>query len=77
MDHLTSSYRASREQLAVAVHQNQALSREGILERLFTFLFSGLIVMHAGKFPLAMAMMIGGGAFMVGSLYAWLTSPLE
>ncbi len=40
-------------------------------------LFSGLIVMHAGKFPLAMAMMIGGGAFMVASLYAWLTSPLE
>jgi S-adenosylmethionine-diacylglycerol 3-amino-3-carboxypropyl transferase len=43
LDHLTSSYRASREQLAVAVHQNQALSREGILERLFTFLFSGLV----------------------------------
>ena len=39
--------------------------------------FSGLIVLHAGKFPLAMATMIGGGAFMVGSLYAWLTSPLE
>jgi len=40
-------------------------------------LFSGLIVMHAGKFPLALAMMLGGGAFMVASLYAWLTSPLE
>ena len=39
--------------------------------------FSGLIVLHAGKFPLAMALMIGGAAFMVGSLYAWLTSPLE
>ncbi len=40
-------------------------------------MFSGMIVLHAGKFPLAMAMMIGGGAFLVGSLYAWLTSPLE
>jgi len=40
-------------------------------------MLSGLIVMHAGKFPLAMATMLGGAAFMVGSLYAWLTSPLE
>ncbi len=40
-------------------------------------LFSGLIVLHLGNFPLAMATMLGGGAFMVGSLYAWLTSPLE
>jgi cytochrome c oxidase subunit 1 len=40
-------------------------------------LFSGLIVLHAGYFALAMATMLGGGAFMVGSLYAWLTSPLE
>ncbi len=40
-------------------------------------MFSGLIVMHVGKFPLAMATMLGGAAFMVGSLYAWLTSPLE
>jgi cytochrome c oxidase subunit 1 len=40
-------------------------------------LFSGLIVLHAGNFPLALATMLGGGAFMVGSLYAWLTSPLE
>jgi heme/copper-type cytochrome/quinol oxidase subunit 1 len=40
-------------------------------------LFSGLIVLHMGNFPLAMATMLGGGAFMVGSLYAWLTSPLE
>ena len=43
MDPLINSYRASREQLAVAVHQNGALSREGALERLFTFLFSGLV----------------------------------
>ena len=43
MDHLNNSYRASRDQLAVAVHQNQALTREGALERLFTFLFSGLV----------------------------------
>ena len=40
-------------------------------------MFSGLIVLHAGNFPLAMATMLGGAAFMVGSLYAWLTSPLE
>ncbi len=43
MENLNTSYRASREQLAVAVHQNQALSREGLLERLFTLLFSGLV----------------------------------
>ena len=43
MDRLTNSYRASREQLAEAVHQNEALSREGMLERLFTILFSGLV----------------------------------
>jgi heme/copper-type cytochrome/quinol oxidase subunit 1 len=40
-------------------------------------MLSGLIVLHAGKFPLAMATILGGAAFMVGSLYAWLTSPLE
>ena len=43
VDPLVSSHRASREQLAVAVHQNEALTREGALERLFTFLFSGLV----------------------------------
>ncbi len=40
-------------------------------------MLSGLIVLHVGNFPLAMGVMLGGGAFMVGSLYAWLTSPLE
>jgi len=43
LDPHVKSYRASREQLAVAVHQNNALSREGALERLFTLLFSGLV----------------------------------
>jgi len=40
-------------------------------------MMSGLIVLHSGHFPLAMTVMLGGSAFMVGSLYAWLTSPLE
>ena len=43
MDPIASHYRASREQLAVAVHHNEALSREGALERLFTYLFSDLV----------------------------------
>ena len=43
MDPIASPYRASREQLAVAIHHNEALSREGALERLFTYLFSGLV----------------------------------
>jgi len=43
VDPISSPYRASREQLAVAVHHNEALSREGVLERLFTYLFSGLV----------------------------------
>ena len=38
-----SSKRASRAQLATAVHRNDALTREGALERLFTWLFSGLV----------------------------------
>jgi S-adenosylmethionine-diacylglycerol 3-amino-3-carboxypropyl transferase len=37
------STRGSRDQLAAAVHQNDALTKEGMLERLFTFLFSGLV----------------------------------
>lgn len=37
------STRQSKRQLAQAVHQNAALSKEGMLERLFTFLFSGLV----------------------------------
>jgi CBS-domain-containing membrane protein len=40
-------------------------------------MMSGLIVLHSGHFALAMTVMLGGTAFMVGSLYAWLTSPLE
>lgn len=43
MDPITSPYRASREQLACAVHHNDALTREGALERMFTYLFSGLV----------------------------------
>jgi heme/copper-type cytochrome/quinol oxidase subunit 1 len=40
-------------------------------------MMSGLIVLHSGHTALALAVMIGSSAFMVGSLYAWLTSPLE
>ncbi len=40
-------------------------------------MFSGLIFIHLDKFAIAMAITIGGAALLVGSLYAWLTSPLE
>ena len=43
MSFFASSKRASRAQLANAVHRNDALTREGALERLFTWLFSGLV----------------------------------
>ena len=40
-------------------------------------MFSGLIFIHTGKMPLALATMIGGALIMVNSLYAWLLTPLE
>ena len=40
-------------------------------------MFSGLLFIHMDKFNVALAIMIGGAAMFVGSLYAWLTSPLE
>ena len=40
-------------------------------------MFSGLLLMHLDKFALAMTITLGGASLMVGSLYAWLTSPLE
>ena len=43
MDSSGIETRASHAQLAAAVHRNSALSSEGALERLFTFLFSGLV----------------------------------
>ncbi len=43
MDPVSNHYSASHEQLAVAVHHHKPLSREGALERLFTYLFSGLV----------------------------------
>ena len=52
MDPIASPYRASREQLAVAVHHNEALSREGLLERLFTYLFSGLVYPQIWEDPI-------------------------
>jgi S-adenosylmethionine-diacylglycerol 3-amino-3-carboxypropyl transferase len=40
---ISDAFRASRHQLAAAVHRNKILTREGMLERLFTLLFSGLV----------------------------------
>ena len=40
-------------------------------------MFAGLLFMHTDKFALAMTTTIGGAALLIGSLYAWLTSPLE
>jgi len=40
-------------------------------------MFSGLIFIHVGIFPLAMAITIGGALLFIGTLYGWLTSPLE
>jgi len=40
-------------------------------------MFSGLIFIHTGKMPLALATMIGGALIMVNALYAWLLTPLE
>ncbi len=52
MNPIASSHRASRAQLAAAVHQNPALSNEGALERLFTFLFSGLVYPQIWEDPI-------------------------
>jgi len=40
---ISDAFRASRNQLAAVVHRNEILTREGMLERLFTLLFSGLV----------------------------------
>jgi hypothetical protein len=40
-------------------------------------MFAGLLFMHLDKFALAVTITIGGASLLVGSLYAWLTSPLE
>ena len=52
------------------------------IKPLFTALFMvlmfvGLIFLHLDKFALAMVVTIGSAAAFVGSLYGWLTSPLE
>ena len=52
------------------------------IKPLFTALFMvlmfvGLIFLHVDKFALAMIVTIGSAAAFVGSLYGWLTSPLE
>ena len=40
-------------------------------------MFGGLLFMHTGQFAVAMTVSIGSAALFVGTLYAWLTSPLE
>ena len=40
-------------------------------------MFSGLLFMHTGHFGVAMTITIGSACLFVGTLYAWLTSPLE
>ena len=40
-------------------------------------MFSGLLFLHEDKKALALAIVIGGAAFLVAMLYWWLLSPLE
>ncbi len=40
-------------------------------------MFAGLLFMHQNKFAVAMTITIGSAMLFVGTLYAWLTSPLE
>jgi len=40
-------------------------------------MFGGLLFTHKGQFALAMTITIGSACLFVGTLYAWLTSPLE
>ena len=40
-------------------------------------MFSGLIFIHLDMFALAMTITLSGATLLTGSLYAWLTSPLE
>ena len=40
-------------------------------------MFSGLLFIHKDMFPVAMAVTLSGAALLVGTLYAWLTAPLE
>jgi S-adenosylmethionine-diacylglycerol 3-amino-3-carboxypropyl transferase len=47
----TGSRRRSRTELAAAVHQNPALSQEGRLERLFTWMFSDLVYAQIWEDP--------------------------
>jgi cytochrome c oxidase subunit 1 len=40
-------------------------------------MFSGLMFIHLDHFAIAMAVSLSGAALLIGSLYAWLFSPLE
>ena len=47
-----ASQRATTTRLAAAVHRNKVLSREGVLERLFTFAFRHLVYPQIWEDPL-------------------------
>ena len=52
------------------------------IKPLFAALFmvtmvAGLVFIHLDMFPVALTVMITSGALFVGSIYGWLTSPLE
>jgi cytochrome c oxidase subunit 1 len=40
-------------------------------------MFSGLLFLRNGMFAVSMTVTLGGAAVLVGTLYSWLTSPLE
>jgi hypothetical protein len=42
-----------------------------------TIMFTGLLFIHKGNMPLALATMIGGALVMTMALYAWVLTPLE
>ena len=52
MSHVTALRRTTREGLRAAVHRNRALSRRGLLERLFTMSFRGLVYSQIWEDPL-------------------------
>jgi S-adenosylmethionine-diacylglycerol 3-amino-3-carboxypropyl transferase len=52
MTHATALRRTTREGLRAAVHRNKALSKRGMLERLFTISFRGLVYSQIWEDPL-------------------------
>lgn len=52
MTHVTALRRTTREGLSAAVHRSKALSKRGMLERLFTMSFRGLVYSQIWEDPL-------------------------